>query len=96
MFLDALEQKLKYGKDLLPQFKKLFVGTLINTIKCHQVDFTSETEEHFYDIQLNVRGVKNVRESLKDFISIEELKGENQYQTDKFGKQDAIKFLRIK
>jgi ubiquitin carboxyl-terminal hydrolase 7 len=44
------------------------------------------------DIQLNVKGMKNLHESFKDYVAVETLEGENQYQAgDGHGLQDAKK-----
>ena len=43
------------------------------------------------DIQLNVRGLKNLEESFKDYCQIELLEGENRYQAENYGLQDAKK-----
>lgn len=43
------------------------------------------------DIQLNVKGMKNLYESFKDYVSVETLDGENKYQAEGLGLQDAKK-----
>ena len=43
------------------------------------------------DIQLNVKGCKNVYESFKKYVSVEMLEGENRYRTEGYGLQDARK-----
>lgn len=43
------------------------------------------------DIQLNVKGMKNLYESFKDYVQVEMLDGENKYQAEGFGLQDAKK-----
>ena len=43
------------------------------------------------DIQLNVKGKKNLRESFEDYVAVEMLDGENKYQSEKYGLQDAKK-----
>lgn len=43
------------------------------------------------DIQLNVKGMKNLYESFKDYVAVETLEGENKYQAEGFGLQDAKK-----
>ena len=49
-------------------------------IKCVDIEYESSRTEDFYDIQLNVKGMKNVYESFKDYINIEMLEGENRYK----------------
>lgn len=43
------------------------------------------------DIQLNVKGLKDLHESFKDYIAVETLDGENRYQAEGLGLQDARK-----
>ena len=43
------------------------------------------------DIQLNVKGMKTLRGSFKDYISVETLDGENKYMAEGHGLQDAKK-----
>ena len=50
-----------------------------------------ETLIHDPDIQLNVKGMKNLYESFKDYVAVETLDGENKYQAEGYGLQDAKK-----
>ena len=43
------------------------------------------------DIQLNVKGMKNLEESFKDYIQVETLDGDNKYFAEGHGLQDAKK-----
>lgn len=43
------------------------------------------------DIQLNVKGMKNLHDSFKDYVAVETLEGENKYQAEGLGLQDAKK-----
>ena len=69
----------------------LFKGKILTTITCKYVKYSSQKEESFNDIQLVVKDCKSIEESFNNFTANEELNGNNQYQTDKYGKQDAIK-----
>ena len=60
-------------------------------IKCVNVDFESSRMEDFNDIQLNVKGMKTLRDSFRDYVAVEDLNGENKYQAEGFGLQDAKK-----
>jgi ubiquitin carboxyl-terminal hydrolase 48 len=35
--------------------------------------------EDFYELELNVKGLKSLDESLDDYLTVEELNGDNQY-----------------
>ena len=43
------------------------------------------------DIQLNVRGMRTLRDSFLDYVAVEMLGDENKYQAEGFGLQDARK-----
>ena len=51
--------------------------------------------ESFLDIQLDVKGCKDVQASFKKYVEVETLDGENQYQAEGHGKQDANKGVRF-
>lgn len=76
-------------------------------VKCVNVDYESSRTEEFRgtslvtdsvqcltclpDIQLNVKGMKNLYDSFKDYVAVEMLDGENKYQAEGLGLQDAKK-----
>ena len=43
------------------------------------------------DIQLNVKGMKNLRDSFTDYVAVETLDGDNKYMAEGYGLQDAKK-----
>lgn len=87
---DKLESKMK-GTKAEGAIAKLFVGKMKSYIKCVNVDYESSRIEEFNDIQLNVKGLQNLYESFKDYVAVETLDGENKYQAEGFGLQDAKK-----
>lgn len=90
VLMDRLEAKMK-GTDVDGFLSKLFVGQMKSYIKCINVPFESSRSEDFWDIQLNVRGMKNVYDSFKDYCTEETLEGDNQYAAGDYGLQDAVK-----
>lgn len=48
-------------------------------------------EQSPVDLQLNVKGMNNLQESFRDYIAVEILEGENKYQAEGLGLQDAEK-----
>ncbi|XP_015785155.1 ubiquitin carboxyl-terminal hydrolase 7 [Tetranychus urticae] len=90
VLLDNMESKMK-GTCVEGTIPKLFEGKMISFIRCKNVDFSSSRVEPFYDIQLNVKGKKNIKESFKDYISVELLDGENKYDAGEYGLQEAEK-----
>ncbi|KAI8373084.1 cysteine proteinase [Radiomyces spectabilis] len=87
---DNLEAKMK-GTPADGAIKKLFVGKMKSYIKCINVDYESSRSEDYYDIQLNVKGCKNLEDSFKDYIQEETLEGDNKYMAEGHGLQDAKK-----
>ncbi|RUP44365.1 hypothetical protein BC936DRAFT_149573 [Jimgerdemannia flammicorona] len=87
---DNLEAKMK-NTPADGAIKRLFVGRMKSYIKCINVDFESSRVEDYYDIQLNVKGCKNLYESFKDYVSEETLEGDNKYMAEGHGLQDAKK-----
>lgn len=47
--------------------------------KCGNESEASSKIEDFYELELNVKGLKSLDESLDDYLSIEKLQGDNQY-----------------
>ncbi|KAF9986192.1 hypothetical protein BGZ65_008560, partial [Modicella reniformis] len=71
--------------------QRLFVGKMKSYIKCINVDYESSRVENFYDIQLNVKGCKTLRDSFVNYVDMETLDGENKYHAEGHGLQDAKK-----
>ena len=51
---------------------------------------------NYVDIQLTIKGIKNLRNSFREYISVETLDGENKYQAEGLGLQDAKKGVIFK
>ncbi|XP_053607291.1 ubiquitin carboxyl-terminal hydrolase 7 isoform X3 [Plodia interpunctella] len=90
VLLDKLESKMK-GTCVEGTVPRLFEGKMTSYIKCKNVNVSSTRVETFYDIQLNIKGKKNIDESFKDYISTETLDGENKYDAGEHGLQEAEK-----
>lgn len=90
VLLDKLESKMKRTcvEGTVP---RLFEGKMSSYIKCKNVDYTSTRLETFYDIQLNIKGKKNIAESFRDYIDTETLEGDNKYDAGEHGLQEAEK-----
>jgi len=90
VLLDKLESKMK-GTCVEGTVPKLFEGKMASFIKCKNIDYTSNRVETFYDIQLNIKGKKNIYESFRDYVSTEILDGDNKYDAGEHGLQEAEK-----
>lgn len=90
VLLDNIESKMKSTcvEGIIPE---VFEGKMISYIKCKHINYESIRSEPFYDIQLNIKGKKNVYESFKDYIATEKLEGENKYDAGDNGLQEAEK-----
>lgn len=95
VLMDNLEGKMK-GTAVEGALNRMFVGQFKSYIKCVNVDFESSRIEDYWDIQLNVKGMKNLEDSFKDYIQVETLDGENQYMATGYGLQDAKKGVVFK
>ena len=74
----------------------LFRGKFTNYLRCVNVEDVSTRDEDFYDLQMPVKGCKDLYASLDEYVKEETLEGENQYQSERFGKQDAKKGVSFK
>lgn len=90
ILMDRLENRMK-GTSVEGMLNEIFVGKMKSYIKCIDVDYESSRVEDFWDLQLNVKNMKGLKESFDNYIEIELLNGENQYQAQDYGLQDAEK-----
>lgn len=89
--MERMEEKMKgtAAENVLP---RLFCGKQKTYISCINVPYESSRIEDFWDIQLNVRGRKDIEDSFKDYVQVEKMDGENQYFAgDQYKLQDANK-----
>ncbi|XP_038696687.1 ubiquitin carboxyl-terminal hydrolase 26 isoform X1 [Tripterygium wilfordii] len=65
--------------------------------KCGKDSDASSNMEDFYDLELNVKGLKNLDDSLNDYLSVEKLHGDNQYfcETCK-ARVDATRSIKLR
>ncbi|CAG8433376.1 8105_t:CDS:10 [Ambispora gerdemannii] len=87
---ENLEGKMK-NTEVDGAITKLFLGKTKSYIKCVNVEFESSRVEDYYDLSLDVKGFKTLRDSFKYIIQEETLEGENRYMAEGFGLQDAKK-----
>ncbi|CAA3017074.1 ubiquitin carboxyl-terminal hydrolase 12-like isoform X2 [Olea europaea subsp. europaea] len=87
---EKLEDKMK-GTVVEGTIQKLFEGHHMNYIECINVDSKSTRKESFYDLQLDVKGCKDVYASFDKYVEVENLEGDNKYHAEEHGLQDAKK-----
>lgn len=90
ILMDKLENKMK-NTPVDGKLNELFVGKMRSFIKCIGVDYESSKVEEFWDLQMNVKDMKNLTESFESYTELELMNGENQYAAQDFGLQDAEK-----
>uniref|UniRef100_A0AAV1U0R9 ubiquitinyl hydrolase 1 n=1 Tax=Peronospora matthiolae TaxID=2874970 RepID=A0AAV1U0R9_9STRA len=91
---DRLEEKMKHTK-VDSAISKLFEGTVRSFVQCVNVDFQSFRDESFYDLQLDVKGCKDLMQSFRKYVEVEILDGDDQYDAEGHGKQDAKKGIEF-
>ncbi|XP_027931648.1 ubiquitin carboxyl-terminal hydrolase 13-like isoform X1 [Vigna unguiculata] len=87
---EKLEDKMK-GTVVEGTIQKLFEGHHMNYIECINVDYKSTRKESFYDLQLDVKGCRDVYASFDKYVEVESLEGDNKYHAEQYGLQDAKK-----
>ncbi|KAL0299092.1 UNVERIFIED_CONTAM: Ubiquitin carboxyl-terminal hydrolase 12 [Sesamum radiatum] len=99
--LQSLFYKLQYSdtsvatKELTKSFgnsgrgtiQQLFEGHHMNYIECINVDYKSTRKESFYDLQLDVKGCKDIYASFDKYVEVERLEGDNKYHAEQYGLQ---------
>lgn len=92
---DTLDRKMK-GTEVEGTCARLFEGVMTNFIECLNVDYKSTREEKFIDLQLNVKGCSSLMESFSKYLEVEELKGDDLYDAEGYGKQEAKKGISFR
>ncbi|XP_059429069.1 ubiquitin C-terminal hydrolase 12-like [Corylus avellana] len=87
---EKLEDKMK-GTVVEGTIQKLFEGHHMNYIECINVDYKSTRKESFYDLQLDVKGCRDVYASFDKYVEVERLEGDNKYHAEQYELQDAKK-----
>lgn len=65
--------------------------------KCGNESEASSKIEDFYELELNVKGLKSLDDSLDDYLSVEELQGDNQYYCDSCATRvDATRSIKLR
>ncbi|XP_037495087.1 ubiquitin carboxyl-terminal hydrolase 26 isoform X1 [Jatropha curcas] len=102
LLLSLLERCLSHSKVSKARtiVQDLFCGSVSHVTTCSKCGQNSEASskmEDFYELELNVKGLKNLDESLDDYLSVEELHGENQYFCELCKMRvDAIRSIKLR
>lgn len=87
---EKLEDKMK-GTAVEGTIQQLFEGHHMNYIECINVDYKSTRKESFYDLQLDVKGCRDIYASFDKYVEVEKLEGDNKYHAENYGLQEARK-----
>ncbi|KAF2153181.1 cysteine proteinase [Myriangium duriaei CBS 260.36] len=90
ILMEKMEEKMK-GTEAEKALPHMFVGKMKTYLKCINVDYESSRIEDFWDLQMNVSGCKTLDDSFKNYVEVETLEGDNKYQAEGYGLQDAKK-----
>ncbi|RYR05646.1 hypothetical protein Ahy_B06g085483 [Arachis hypogaea] len=102
LLLSLLERCLSHSKIAKARtiVQDLFRGNVSHVTKCSQCGKDSEASskmEDFYELELNVKGLQSLYESLDDYLAIEELHGDNQYYCDSCrARVDATRSIKLR
>ncbi|GAB2276164.1 Ubiquitin carboxyl-terminal hydrolase 26, partial [Dionaea muscipula] len=77
----------------------LFRGSMSHVTRCSKCGQDSEASsklEDFYELELNIKGLKSLDDSLADYLSVEALDGDNQYYCESCGiRVDATRCIKL-
>nr|DAD45493.1 TPA_asm: hypothetical protein HUJ06_003723 [Nelumbo nucifera] len=102
LLLSLLERSLRHSKISKARtiVQDLFRGSVSNVTRCSMCGRDSEASskmEDFYELELNIKDMKNLNESLDDYLSVEELKGDNQYFCESCGERvNATRCIKLR
>jgi ubiquitin carboxyl-terminal hydrolase 7 len=88
LLMESLEEKMK-GTEAENALAKMFAGKFKTYLTCINVDYQSSRIEDFWDVQLNVDS--DLDNSFRRYCEPEIMDGDNKYQAEGFGYQDAKK-----
>lgn len=86
MLIDRIENMIKGTKEELVM-KNLMYGVFANELICKGCPHTSEREEPFMAVQIQVKDKNSIQEGLDAFVQGEMLEGDNAYFCEKCDKK---------
>ncbi|XP_047337545.1 ubiquitin carboxyl-terminal hydrolase 26 [Impatiens glandulifera] len=102
LFFSLLEQCLSCSRvpNARTIVQDLFRGSLSHVTTCSKCRKESEASsklEDIYGLELNVKGLKSLEESLDDYFNVEKLEGDNQYYCESCtGRVDATRSIKLR
>jgi ubiquitin carboxyl-terminal hydrolase 36/42 len=62
---------------------QIFGGRLRSRVTCAECDYNSDTLDRILDLSIDIFGVNSVRDALRKFVAVDNLKGANKYKCEK-------------
>ena len=84
-----LKNKFDETDELKGVFQRNYEGEQTIIFQWTNVPFSRKMIDKFTSIHLDVRGFNDIKRSFINYMKPELLIGDNQYEADNFGKQDA-------
>ncbi|EFC42577.1 predicted protein [Naegleria gruberi] len=91
ILLDDLQEKMR-DTSVSSVIPNLLAGIVESGIECINVEYNSFKQDLVYDIQLDVKGCRDIYASFDKYIKPELLTGDNKYHAEGHGLQDAKKY----
>lgn len=89
--------KLSKARTIVQDIFRGSVSHVTTCSKCGKDSEASSKMEDFYELELNVKGLKSLDDSLDDYLSVEELQGENQYYCESCETRvDATRSIKLR
>ena len=76
--------------------QNLFEGEIESVVRCTNIHFESVRPEKFSILQVPLQDSDTLEGAIGKMLAAEELTGDDKYEADEHGKQDAKKFQRLK
>ncbi|GJN27007.1 hypothetical protein PR202_gb14983 [Eleusine coracana subsp. coracana] len=101
LFLSLLEQSLNHskvsGRTIVQHLFRGSVSHMTRCLSCGKDSAASSKMEDFYELELNIKGLNNLEESLNEYFSEEALDGDNQYFCESCQKRvDATRCIKLR
>ncbi|XP_064459284.1 ubiquitin carboxyl-terminal hydrolase 48-like [Ornithodoros turicata] len=98
LFTSLIEDQLSYQtkESVRSVIQKQYSGEYSYVTRCLQCKTESSRTSEFYELDLNIKGHKDLHQALSEFLKEEQLEGSNQYHCSIcHAKQDATRFIQL-
>ncbi|CAG2108466.1 unnamed protein product, partial [Medioppia subpectinata] len=99
LFFSLIERKLKFqtNPNVAKVIQSQYCGKFAYITRCLTCEDMSSRESQFYELDLNIKGCKDLYDSLGDYLKVESLEGMNQYYCGSCGqKRNASRYIKLR